>query len=67
MFKFRFGRGAGFLGIPNFYMEYGNVIYRFDSGYSYSVWSKKLDYTGMFAPTVPDNVQLFNLIYPQYL
>ena len=58
---------VGFLGIPNFYMEYGNVIYRFDSGYSYSIWSKKIDYSGIFAPTVPDNVQLFNLIYPQYL
>lgn len=58
---------VGFLGLPNFYMEYGSILYRFDSGYSYSVWSKKLDYTGLFAPIEPDNIQIFNLLYPKFI
>lgn len=51
---------------PCFYVEYGNLVYYFNSGYKYSSWGKKLDYTGMFAPTEPDNPQIFDLIYPKF-
>ncbi len=51
---------------PNFYMEYGNVIYRFSSNLKCSLFSKQLDYVGKMAPTFPDNSEIFNLIYPRF-
>ena len=51
---------------PNFYREYGKIVYRFGSGYKYSWFTKTLDYVGIMAPTVPDNPVLFNLIYPRF-
>lgn len=51
---------------PNFYIEYGNLIYYYDSAYKCSFWSKELDYQGIFAPSVPDNVEIFNMIYPKF-
>ena len=51
---------------PNFYKEYGNIVYRFGSGYKCSFFTKTLDYIGVMAPIVPDNQQLFNLIYPKF-
>lgn len=51
---------------PNFYMEYGNVIYRFGSNLKYGWFSKQLEYVGCMAPTFPDNSEIFNLIYPRF-
>jgi len=51
---------------PNFYIEYGNIIYYYDSAYKYSFWGKSLDYQGYFAPSVPDNMTIFNMIYPKF-
>lgn len=51
---------------PNFYMEYGNVIYRFGSNLKCSWFSKQLEYVGCMAPTFPDNSEIFNLIYPRF-
>ena len=51
---------------PNFYREYGKIVYRFGSGYKCSMFTKTLDYVGIMAPTVPDNTVLFNLIYPRF-
>ena len=52
--------------IPNFYMEYGNIVYRFGPNLKCSFWSKTIEYTGMLAPTTPDNYDLFQLIYPKF-
>lgn len=51
---------------PNFYMEYGNVIYRFGSNLKCSWFSKQFEYVGCMAPTFPDNSEIFNLIYPRF-
>lgn len=51
---------------PNYYKEHQNIIYRFDSGFSYSLLTKTLDYVGIFAPTEPDNAEMFKLIYPRF-
>ncbi len=51
---------------PNFFLEFGNLVYYYDSAYKCSMWSKELDYKGFFAPTEPDNEYVFNLIYPKY-
>lgn len=51
---------------PNFYIEYGNVIYRFGSNLKCGWLSKQIDYVGTMAPTSPDNPEIFNLIYPRY-
>lgn len=51
---------------PNFYIEYGNVIYRFGSNLKCSWFSKQLEYVGCMAPTFPDNSEIFNLIYPRF-
>lgn len=52
--------------MPNFFLEFGNLIYYFDSAYKHSFWNKQLDYKGFFAPTEPDNVEIFNMIYPKF-
>lgn len=51
---------------PNFYKEYGNIIYRYGSNLKYSFWTRTLDYVGIMVPSVPDNEQLYNLIYPKF-
>lgn len=51
---------------PNFYMEYGNVIYRFGSNLKCGWFNKQIDYVGTIAPTSPDNLEIFNLIYPRF-
>lgn len=51
---------------PNFYMEYGNVIYRFGSNLKCGWFSKQIDYVGTMAPTSPDNSEVFKLIYPRF-
>lgn len=51
---------------PNFYMEYGNIIYRFGSNLKCGRFSKQIDYVGTMAPTSPDNPEIFNLIYPRF-
>lgn len=51
---------------PNFYIEYGNVIYRFGSNLKCGWFSKQIDYIGTMAPTAPDNPEIFNLIYPRF-
>ena len=52
---------------PNFYKEYQNIIYRYANNYGFSSLTKTLDYVGVFAPVVPDNEVIFNLIYPRCL
>ena len=49
-----------------FYMEYGNVIYRFGSNLKCGWLSKQIDYVGTIAPTIPDNPEIFNSIYPRF-
>ena len=56
---------SGFL-FPNFYKEYGNIVYRFGSNLKYNILKKTLDYVGIMAPTTPDNEHLYKLIYPKY-
>ena len=51
---------------PCFFKEYGNIIYRYGSNLKCSLFGKTLDYVGISAPSVPDNEQLYNLIYPKY-
>lgn len=51
---------------PNFYKEYGSIVYRYGSNLKCSFWNKTLDYVGLMPPTVPDNEQLYNLIYPRF-
>ncbi len=50
---------------PNFYNEYGNIVYHYGSNIKYSLWGKTLDYSGMIPPTAPDNQQFFDMIYPR--
>lgn len=50
----------------NFYMEYGNVVYRFGSNLKCSFFNRTIDYVGCFPPTQPDNEELFNMIYPRF-
>lgn len=50
----------------NFYKEYGNIIYRYGSNLKCSLWTRTLDYVGIMAPSIPDNEQLYNLIYPKF-
>lgn len=58
----------GFSGnfFPNFYIEYGRVVYRFGNNIKCSMFSKTLEYKGLFAPSEPDNSSLYSLIYPKY-
>lgn len=51
---------------PNFYIEYGNLVYYYDSAYKCSFWGKELDYQGILAPNVPDNEYIYNMIYPRF-
>lgn len=53
---------------PNFYKEYGTIVYRFGSNFKCSLLSKTIEYVGedFLAPTCPDNPQLFPLIYPKF-
>ena len=52
---------------PNYYLEFGNLIYYFDKrAYKLSIWNKSLDYKGAFAPTTPDNSAIFDMIYPRF-
>lgn len=51
---------------PCFYIEYENLVYYFNSGYKFSIFGKRLDYAGIFAPSVPDNPKIFDLIYPKF-
>lgn len=51
---------------PNFYIEYGNVIYRFGSNLKCGWFKKQIDYVGTLAPTSPDNPDIFRLIYPRF-
>lgn len=50
----------------NYYKEGRNIVYRYDSGFNYSMFSKTLDYVGVYAPTEPDNAELFHLLYPKF-
>ena len=52
--------------MPNFFLEFGNLVYYFDRAYKHSFLSKKLDYQGIFAPSIPDNEEIFNMIYPKF-
>ena len=35
---------------PNFYKEYGNIVYRYGSNLKCSFWNKTLDYVGLMPP-----------------
>lgn len=51
---------------PNFYKEYQDIVYRYAANLKWSMWSKTIDYVGMFAPTEPDNYEIFKQLYPRY-
>lgn len=51
---------------PNFYKEYGKIIYRFGSNLKCSFFGNTIDYVGTLAPTSPDNELLYQLIYPRF-
>lgn len=51
---------------PNFYKEYGNIIYHYGNNLKCSFLGKTLDYVGVVPPTEPDNVPLYNLLYPKF-
>ena len=51
---------------PNFYIEYGDVVYRFGSNLKCGWLSKQIDYVGTMTPTIPDNEEIFKLIYPRF-
>ncbi len=44
---------------PNFYKEYGKIIYRFGSNLKCSFFGNTIDYVGSLAPTSPDNELLY--------
>lgn len=52
---------------PNFYKEQQNIVYRFTNAFHYSSLTKTLDYKGMFAPTEPDNPEIYQLLYPRFM
>lgn len=52
--------------IPNFFIEYGNIVYRFGSNLKCSFWGKTIDYVGMLPLTEPDNYDIYQLIYPRF-
>lgn len=58
----------GFSGLifTNFYKEYENVIYRYGCNIKCSFWGNTLDYVGAFAPSRPDNADIYQLIYPKF-
>ena len=51
---------------PNYFVEFGNLIYYFDKIYKCSFWEKRIDYVGLFPPSVPENEMIFNMIYPKF-
>ena len=51
---------------PNFYKEYDRIVYRYGDNLKCSFFGKTLDYVGIMAPSVPDNDQLFHIIYPRF-
>ena len=57
----------GFL-FPNFYKEYGDIVYRYGPNLKCSFWNKTLDYVGFMASTItaPDNEIFYDLIYPRF-
>lgn len=59
-------QGASGMIAPNFYIEYGNVVYHFGVNLKCGWLSKQIDYVGTMKPTAPDNVEIFNLIYPRF-
>ena len=71
--KIEFGRcfnpeldGLSGLLFPNFYKEYGNIVYRFGPNLKCSFWSKTIEYIGTFAPTEPDNNEIYKLLYLRF-
>ncbi len=56
---------AGNVG-PNFFIEYGDIVYRFGSNLKRGFFDKQIDYVGAFPPTTPDNPGIFNMIYPRF-
>lgn len=51
---------------PNYFLEFGCLIYYYDNSFKCSLWNKQLDYKGFFMPTEPDNEHIFNIIYPKF-
>lgn len=52
--------------LTNYYIEYGNVIYRFGSNLKCGWFNKRIEYVGNMTPSSPDNPEIFNLIYPRF-
>ena len=52
--------------MSNYFLEFGNLVYYYDDSFKCSFLNKQLDYQGFFAPTEPDNMYIFNLIYPKF-
>lgn len=51
---------------PNFYLEFGNLVYYYDNAFKCSFWNRTLSYQGFCPPTEPDNITIFNIIYPKF-
>ena len=51
--------------IPNYYVESGILIYKFKT-IKFLAYNRQLDYDGIFAPKKPDNVYIYNAIYPEF-
>lgn len=71
--KIEFGRcdNSELIGIsgniaPNYFLEFGNLVYYYDNSFKCSLWNKQLDYKGFFMPTEPDNEYIYNMIYPKF-
>lgn len=51
---------------PNFFVEFGKVVYRFGGNLKCGMLNKQIDFCGFLPPTCPDNESIFNLIYPRF-
>lgn len=58
--------GLAGLIFPNFYKEYSNIIYRYGCNLKCSFFNRTIDYVGSFPPIVPDNEDIFHVIYPKF-
>lgn len=51
---------------PNYFLEFGNLIYYYGNSFKCSLLKKQLDYKGLYIPNEPDNEYIFNMIYPKF-
>lgn len=60
----RFNGVAGNIA-PNFYVEYGNLVYYY-TNIKCTLFRNKLEYVGPHGPTRPDDEYIFKLLYPRF-